>query len=169
MTRRALPTAALVCLAAMSSAAFAQTATVTYVLDDNQGGFAWFRLDFSDGDFVMALEDVDGPIEVTAAFDGRFHESEAWGRPWAFRPVWTDDESLAREIRSLRVHGDDLDSDEPVRIGINSRFDTIQAAVLLEKLAIFTDEIEARNNVAARYTQALGNIVDAYRLRCAAA
>jgi len=74
---------------------------VTYVLDDNQGGFAWFRLDFSDGDFMMAMEDVDGPIEVTAAFDGRFHESEAWGRPWAFRHVWTGDETLTVEFQII--------------------------------------------------------------------
>ncbi len=49
----------------------------------------------------MAMDDVDGPIEMTAAFDGRFHESEAWGRPWAFRPVWTDDETLTVEFQII--------------------------------------------------------------------
>jgi len=73
----------------------------TYLLDDNEGGFVWFRLEFGDGEFVMAMEDVDGPIEVTAAFDGRFHESEAWGRPWAFRPVWTDDDTLTVEFQVI--------------------------------------------------------------------
>jgi dTDP-4-amino-4,6-dideoxygalactose transaminase len=46
-----------------------------------------------------------------------------------------------------------------VRIGMNSRMDTIQAAVLLEKLKIFEDEIAARNRVAARYAEGLGDLV----------
>jgi dTDP-4-amino-4,6-dideoxygalactose transaminase len=72
---------------------------------------------------------------------------------------------------SLRVHGQAVKSDiagktfehDPkylnVRIGMNSRMDTIQAAVLLEKLKIFEDEIAARNRVADRYAQGLGDLV----------
>jgi dTDP-4-amino-4,6-dideoxygalactose transaminase len=72
---------------------------------------------------------------------------------------------------SLRVHGQAVKSDlegrtfehDPrylnVRIGTNSRMDTLQAAVLLQKLEIFADEIEARNRVAARYTEGLADVV----------
>jgi len=72
---------------------------------------------------------------------------------------------------SLRVHGQAVKSDlegrtfehDPrylnVRVGTNSRMDTLQAAVLLEKLKIFADEIEARNRVAARYAEGLGDVV----------
>ena len=75
--------------------------------------------------------------------------------------IFTENDEKAALLKSLRFHGKGTDKYDNVRIGTNSRLDTIQAAVLLEKLAIFIDEIEARNNVAARYTQALGNIVDA--------
>lgn len=72
---------------------------------------------------------------------------------------------------SLRVHGQAVKSDlegktfehDPkymnMRVGTNSRMDTIQAAVLLHKLAIFADEIEARNRVAARYAEGLSDVV----------
>jgi dTDP-4-amino-4,6-dideoxygalactose transaminase len=43
-----------------------------------------------------------------------------------------------------------------VRIGVNTRLDTLQAAILIEKLAIFSDEIEARDRIAKRYGEALG-------------
>ena len=84
---------------------------------------------------------------------------------------------LSRDARlhdlmvSLRVHGQAVKSDlegrtfdhDPkymnVRIGMNARMDTIQAAVLLQKLTIFADEIEARNRIAARYAQGLGDAV----------
>lgn len=71
--------------------------------------------------------------------------------------VCTDDEDLANIIRSLRVHGKGIDKYDNVRIGMNSRLDTIQAAILLEKLAIFPQELIARNAVAKRYQEALGN------------
>ena len=60
-----------------------------------------------------------------------------------------------RACKSLRVHGESTDKYNAVRIGITGRLDTIQAAVLLEKLKIFEDEIVARNRVAARYTDGL--------------
>jgi dTDP-4-amino-4,6-dideoxygalactose transaminase len=62
-------------------------------------------------------------------------------------------------LRSLRVHGHGNDKYDNVRIGLASRLDTIQAAVLLEKLKIFPDEIDARNNVARRYGERLGDVV----------
>ncbi len=60
---------------------------------------------------------------------------------------------LAARVKSLRLHGEGADRSEAVRIGITGRLDTIQAAVLIEKLKIFPDEIAARNRVAARYSR----------------
>lgn len=69
--------------------------------------------------------------------------------------LFTDDDGLASLLDSLRVHGKGSEKYDNVRIGTNSRLDTLQAAILLEKLAIYTEELEARNAVADRYTQAL--------------
>jgi dTDP-4-amino-4,6-dideoxygalactose transaminase len=73
--------------------------------------------------------------------------------------VMTDDDELAELMRSIRVHGQGSDRYDNVRIGLASRLDTIQAAVLLEKLKIFPGEIEARNDVARRYAEGLGDVV----------
>jgi dTDP-4-amino-4,6-dideoxygalactose transaminase len=62
-------------------------------------------------------------------------------------------------LLSLRVHGHGSDRYDNVRIGLTARLDTIQAAVLIEKLKIFPDEIAERNRVAQRYTQRLGDVV----------
>jgi dTDP-4-amino-4,6-dideoxygalactose transaminase len=72
--------------------------------------------------------------------------------------VLTDDDTLADIIRSLRVHGQGADRYDNVRIGITGRLDTMQAAVLIEKLKIFEDEIAARNEVASRYNAALADV-----------
>jgi dTDP-4-amino-4,6-dideoxygalactose transaminase len=72
--------------------------------------------------------------------------------------VMTDDDNLAELMRSIRVHGQGSDRYDNVRIGLASRLDTVQAAVLSEKLKIFPEEIEARNVVARRYSQALGDV-----------
>ncbi|MEL7543792.1 MAG: DegT/DnrJ/EryC1/StrS family aminotransferase [Pseudomonadota bacterium] len=69
--------------------------------------------------------------------------------------IFTDDAGLAERLRSIRVHGKGNGKYDNVRIGVNGRLDTVQAAVLLEKLKIFTDEVERRNAIAARYTEAL--------------
>src|SRR6187401_3513635 len=73
--------------------------------------------------------------------------------------VMTDDEGLVDRLRSIRVHGQGSDKYDNVRIGMTARLDTIQAAVLIEKLKIFDGEIEARNEAADRYTRGLGNYV----------
>jgi dTDP-4-amino-4,6-dideoxygalactose transaminase len=70
--------------------------------------------------------------------------------------TFTHDDALADLLRSIRIHGQGSDKYENVRIGVNSRLDTIQAAVLLEKMKIFPDEIEARERIARRYSKALG-------------
>jgi UDP-2-acetamido-2-deoxy-ribo-hexuluronate aminotransferase len=73
--------------------------------------------------------------------------------------VFVDDDDTIAVLKSLRVHGQGTDKYENVRIGMNARLDTIQAAILIEKLAIFADEIAARDRVAARYGELLGDIV----------
>jgi dTDP-4-amino-4,6-dideoxygalactose transaminase len=79
--------------------------------------------------------------------------------------VLTDDEELAAIITSIRVHGAGSDRYDNVRIGLNARLDTIQAAVLIEKLKIFPAEIAARNRVADRYASGLGDIAVVPRVR----
>jgi dTDP-4-amino-4,6-dideoxygalactose transaminase len=73
--------------------------------------------------------------------------------------IFTDDANLAETLRSIRVHGQGSDKYDNVRLGLTGRLDTIQAAILIEKLKIFEDEIVARNKVAERYARGLGNIV----------
>lgn len=66
---------------------------------------------------------------------------------------FTDDAALAEVLRSIRVHGQGSDKYENIRIGINGRLDTLQAAILLAKFDIFPEEIELRQKVAAKYAQ----------------
>src|SRR5215471_17435110 len=73
--------------------------------------------------------------------------------------ILTDDDELARCIDSLRMHGKGTDKYDNVRIGVNSRLDAIQAAILREKLAIFPEELTARARIARRYSDALGDTV----------
>src|ERR1700761_3995493 len=73
--------------------------------------------------------------------------------------IFTDDAELAATLRSIRVHGQGSDKYDNVRLGLTGRLDTMQAAILLEKLKIFEDEIAARNEVAERYARGLGNVV----------
>jgi len=73
---------------------------------------------------------------------------------------FTNDNELAEKIKSLRVHGKGADKYDNIRIGMNSRLDTLQAAILLEKLSLFPAEIEARNRVANRYAAALGDLFE---------
>lgn len=69
--------------------------------------------------------------------------------------VFTNNDELAELIRSFRVHGKGIDKYDNVRIGINSRLDTIQAAILLEKLSEFPRELELRNKISQQYSAAL--------------
>jgi dTDP-4-amino-4,6-dideoxygalactose transaminase len=73
--------------------------------------------------------------------------------------VFTNDDALAEILASLRVHGKGTDKYDNVRIGMNGRLDTIQAAILLEKLAIFPAEITARNRLADFYTEGLSGAI----------
>src|SRR5690606_29461904 len=68
--------------------------------------------------------------------------------------IFTNDDGLKDLLLSLRMHGQGADRYEHVHIGYNSRLDTIQAAILIEKLKICPGEIDARNAVAQRYNDA---------------
>jgi len=73
--------------------------------------------------------------------------------------VFTDDDALAARVKSLRVHGESPnDKYDALRIGITGRLDSIQAAVLIEKLRVFPEEIVARNAIAARYAEGLADV-----------
>ncbi|MGY0556049.1 DegT/DnrJ/EryC1/StrS family aminotransferase [Vreelandella sp. 2A-K22] len=70
--------------------------------------------------------------------------------------IFTNDEDLARLLRQIARHGQDKRYHH-VRVGVNSRLDTLQAAILLPKLEIFADEIIKRNQVATSYTRLLND------------
>lgn len=72
--------------------------------------------------------------------------------------VFTDDSDLAAVMESIRVHGKGSDKYDNVCMGLNARLDTLQAAILLEKLAIYGEEIELRQEVAGRYTELLSDV-----------
>ena len=74
--------------------------------------------------------------------------------------IFTNDDKMAHNIRSIRVHGKGSDKYDNIQIGLNGRLDTLQAAILLEKLSIFPDEVVKRNQVAEYYTN---NLPDQYR------
>lgn len=74
--------------------------------------------------------------------------------------VFCTDESYDQVLRSLRVHGQGSDKYDNVRIGINGRIDTLQAAILLVKLGVFPGEIDARQVVGARYADLLSDVVE---------
>jgi UDP-2-acetamido-2-deoxy-ribo-hexuluronate aminotransferase len=71
--------------------------------------------------------------------------------------LFTDDDELAAILRSLRQHGQGTDRYDHRRVGLNGRLDSIQAAVLLAKLELFEQEIDARQEVAGRYSRALAS------------
>jgi UDP-2-acetamido-2-deoxy-ribo-hexuluronate aminotransferase len=70
--------------------------------------------------------------------------------------LFTNDDALAKTMREIRVHGQDRRYHHPI-IGINGRMDTLQAAIILAKLDIFDDEVKARAEIGARYTELLNS------------
>lgn len=74
--------------------------------------------------------------------------------------VFTNDDELAQILRSIRVHGQGTHKYDNVRIGLNARLDTIQAAILLEKLKIFDEELGDREKIARMYNSALHDLVE---------
>ncbi len=73
--------------------------------------------------------------------------------------IFTNNEKYAEKLKSIRIHGKGKDKYNNVRVGINGRLDTLQAAILIPKLKIFKDEINSRNRVAELYN---ANINDSY-------
>ena len=71
--------------------------------------------------------------------------------------IFTDDPAKADLLRSLRLHGKGSDKYDNVRLGMNSRLDTLQAAILLEKLRVFDDELLIRQGIAERYSALIGS------------
>jgi dTDP-4-amino-4,6-dideoxygalactose transaminase len=78
--------------------------------------------------------------------------------------VFTDDAQTLEALRSVRVHGQGKDRYDNVRIGISGRLDTLQAAILLQKLIIFEEEITAREQVARRYNEGLSGVTQTPRV-----
>lgn len=72
--------------------------------------------------------------------------------------VFTNNDEYAQLLRSYRVHGKGSDKYDNIRIGMNSRLDTLQAAILLEKLAVFPQELINRNKAATNYQRDLASL-----------
>ncbi|MCH7543246.1 MAG: DegT/DnrJ/EryC1/StrS aminotransferase family protein [Proteobacteria bacterium] len=75
--------------------------------------------------------------------------------------IFTGDDDRAARMRSIRVHGQGADPSDIVRLGVNGRLDTLQAAILLAKLEVFAEELAARETLAALYDQGLKDLVAA--------
>ena len=73
--------------------------------------------------------------------------------------IFTDDKNIYEQLLSIRVHGQGIDKYTNVRLGINGRMDSLQAAVLLAKMEIFVEEMGLRQEVDARYNQMLAGTV----------
>ena len=74
--------------------------------------------------------------------------------------IFTNNDDLAEILKSIRVHGKGTDKYDNIRVGLNARLDTIQAAILLSKLTAFeTYEFDSRNRIAAQYTEALSGLI----------
>ncbi len=72
--------------------------------------------------------------------------------------IFTDDDKLADKIDSIRLHGKGNQKYDNIRIGLNSRLDTLQAAILIEKLKIFPEELQLRSKISDTYSSKLENL-----------
>jgi UDP-2-acetamido-2-deoxy-ribo-hexuluronate aminotransferase len=72
---------------------------------------------------------------------------------------FTNDDGLAKVMREIRVHGSDRRYHH-VRVGANGRLDTLQAAILMAKMTVFEDEVQRRQQIGARYTELLKDVID---------
>ncbi|MGV3632922.1 MAG: DegT/DnrJ/EryC1/StrS family aminotransferase [Pseudorhodoplanes sp.] len=116
-----------------------------FVLDDAAQGFGGTYKGRAVGTFGLATATSFFPAKPLGCYgDGG--------------AILTDDDELLAVLKSVRVHGGGSDKYDNVRLGLTARLDTIQAAVLIEKLKIFRDEIETRNRVAVRYNEALKDV-----------
>ncbi len=100
----------------------------------------------------------DQPLKFVDATTTSFFPAKPLGCYGDGGAILTDDDDLAENIRSVRNHGAGKDRYDNVRIGVNSRLDSLQAAVLLSKLSVFSDEIIWRNAAADYYTEQLSGL-----------
>jgi dTDP-4-amino-4,6-dideoxygalactose transaminase len=101
----------------------------------------------------------DEKVGTLAAYTATsFYPSKPLGCYGDGGAIFTDDDAKAELLISLRNHGKGAHQKETEEIGLNSRLDSFQAAVLLEKLKLFPDEIAARQAAADRYNAALGGV-----------
>ncbi|WP_428533187.1 DegT/DnrJ/EryC1/StrS family aminotransferase [Rhodopila sp.] len=126
-------------------------------------------LEIARRDELFLLDDL--AQSFGASLGGRMLGSQADATATSFFPskplgaygdggaLFTEDESRAELYRSLRTHGEGKTRYEVLRTGVNGRLDSIQAAVLLAKLAVFPEELEARERIAGAYDRRLGNAV----------
>ncbi|MGE3529952.1 MAG: DegT/DnrJ/EryC1/StrS family aminotransferase, partial [Methyloceanibacter sp.] len=131
----------------------------------------------ADYDAIGAIAKENGLLMIAdaaqsfgASLDGRnvgtlatytatsFYPSKPLGGYGDGGAVFTDDEAKAARLLSLRNHGKGPGRPDTEHVGLNSRLDSIQAAILLEKLRLFPDEIPARQARADRYNQALAPV-----------
>ncbi len=118
-----------------------------FILEDAAQGFGGTL----DGQKACSFGDVAGTSFFPAKPLGCYGDGGA---------IFTNDDSLAEKMRSIHVHGQGKDKYDNIKIGLNSRLDSMQAAVLLEKLSIFDDELVKRNNVAVEYSRRLSSCFD---------
>ena len=76
---------------------------------------------------------------------------------WRWGALFTNDDELAEKFRWIRVHGQERKYHHPI-LGLNGRMDTIQAAILLEILEVFPDEVVNRQNLGQTYSKSLSNL-----------
>ena len=74
--------------------------------------------------------------------------------------IFTDVGALAASMRSIRAHGQGAGKYETVRVGVNSRLDTLQAAILLAKIEVLEEEIARRDEIAKEYSRRLSDLVE---------
>jgi dTDP-4-amino-4,6-dideoxygalactose transaminase len=96
--------------------------------------------------------DVGGLADITTT---SFFPAKPLGCYGDGGATFTESDELAAILRSLRVHGMGVDKYDNVRVGMNSRLDTLQAAVLLEKLRLLDEEMRARQQAADGYSRTL--------------
>ncbi len=122
-----------------------------FVLEDTAQGFG--------GEYMGRKSGTLGDLSATS-----FYPPKPLGCYGDGGAVFTGDDALAEKIRSVRVHGEGIDKYDNIRIGLNARMDSIQAAVLLSKLTVFADEIGQRHRVAQNYSNALSGLVEIPRV-----
>jgi UDP-2-acetamido-2-deoxy-ribo-hexuluronate aminotransferase len=104
-------------------------------------------------------------VGTLAAYTGTsFYPSKPLGGYGDGGAVFTDDDDKAARLRALRNHGKGPDRPDTDYVGVNSRLDSIQAAILIQKLRLFPAEIPARQKRADRYNEGLASVAEVPRL-----